>query len=268
MDDKYDKTLFAFLDIMGYKEMVLGAGENQLNALELIENLEKVIQSCIRENIDNSGKSIKDLEIKYTIFSDSVCINVRIGEDKEFNDKEQKYSYSYIEECYIRLYCLCRLVASIQMQSLEYGIIFRGAISVGRHYQSGNVTFSSALVKAYIAESKLAKYPRVIFCLESDYNILKALQESMIHSGLVCMDGDLPFIDYMALINSFQFEPEIVSSYLDYHKDIILKGIENNLTEVHVLEKYLWLANYHNFRLRGNKDKRINISWDGTPLEE
>lgn len=62
----------------------------------------------------------------------------------------------------------------IQGQLLQHGVLVRGGVAMGGHYESHNVMFSQGLLRSYLLESKLARWPRVIVSEEvvteaSDY---------------------------------------------------------------------------------------------------
>ncbi len=255
----YNKHLLAYIDIMGYKNMVKDAELGKTNPVETIRNLERTVKKCIKDHINGFKKitsmgSVKNT-IDYVIFSDCICIWAPLI---QLQNKEINYSYSsdytdeYVDRNYEMLCLFILMILDIQMLSLRFGIIFRGAISVGNHYKSRNVMFSNALVKAYSAETNYANYPRIIIDnkTQNDFLNLHSVSNGLIDCGLALRDDDIIFIDYLGRINNMRhMSNDFTKKYLDYHKRIIednLVGYYNNET---VLAKYSWLAKYHNYKL-------------------
>lgn len=56
---------------------------------------------------------------------------------------------------------------------LEQGLLIRGGVSYGEHFQNQTITYSPVLTKAYILESKVADYPRIMI----DNNIADIFNE-------------------------------------------------------------------------------------------
>lgn len=253
---EYRKCAFAFLDIMGYKSIVEKLDSNPDKAMKFIRQLEKLISDCI-----NAISAYENLGVEYIIFSDSICLWVYIDEDENRKDEKYIFSYKYMERCYVAVLALCQVVVGIQQRAIDYDLLFRGAISIGRHYHTENITFSSALVKAYIAESSDSIYPRVILYSMNDDFVLTALLDSLIATGCVCECDDWAMIDYIGTIYATSFFDSTLISYnLDRHREFIINGLEQFASNEKVRKKYEWLARYFNSKLReGYKDKSIEM---------
>lgn len=61
------------------------------------------------------------------------------------------------------------LIKKIFISFLERGLFIRGGIAYSKHFQSGRITYSHAVARAYEIESKEAIYPRIVI----DKNILE-----------------------------------------------------------------------------------------------
>lgn len=151
---------------------------------------------------------------------------------------------------YIRLWILCRLIADIQLESLQFGIIYRGAISLGNHFHSKNITFSKALIDAYLAESTEAIYPRIIILNTPENDILELAPIIYEYFDLrVAVDDDYLFVDYLGKVVEFYDLLGGDCDYIKWHKKIIEKGIESFLNTEKILRKYAWMMNYHHSKL-------------------
>lgn len=54
------------------------------------------------------------------------------------------------------------ILKTVYIAFLKKGLYVRGGVAYSRHYQSGRLTYSHALAKAYEIESKIAIYPRIM----------------------------------------------------------------------------------------------------------
>lgn len=240
--NNYRLCAFAFLDILGFKNIVADVGDDIERAESFIHTLTTLI-----EESEETISCFSEVHVQYQIFSDSICIWINLDEDEEFNGK---FSYQYIEKCYTAVLALCMIISSIQRQGIYEGLLFRGAISIGYHYHHKNVTFSQALVKAYMAESKESIYPRVILISFDDKFILTALLDSLVATGYVT-EEDWVYVDYLNTAYGCSFmEQTIIEDFLNRHKKIIENGLKKYKEDAKLLLKYQWLAYYHNRRLR------------------
>lgn len=261
MDRAYKKHFVVFMDILGYKNLVIEADKKEKNALEMIDKLEHMIKKCVNGEMKNVKKH-SFFDIEYVLFSDSLCIFAPIDENEEGRrlDKFNGHSQKYVENNYIRLWRLCRLIANIQLESLQFGIIYRGAISLGNHFHSKNITFSKALIDAYLTESTKAIYPRIIILDTPENDILELAPVLYEYFDLrVVADDDYLFVDYLGKIVEFYGLLGANCDYINWHKNIIEKGIEDYLNTEKLLQKYAWMMNYHHSKLAPVFGKEICI---------
>ncbi|TKB44705.1 hypothetical protein [Thalassotalea mangrovi] len=66
------------------------------------------------------------------------------------------------------------IIRSVFISFLERGLFIRGGIAYSKHFQSGRITYSHAVAKAYELESRESVYPRIVF----DKNIIEMYQSS------------------------------------------------------------------------------------------
>lgn len=247
----YKKHLCVFMDILGYKNLVNQAEDSKEPTL-IINTIEKIIQECIRDYIDFKNEG-DDKKYSYEIFSDSVIITIPV---KECDSEEE-----YIEHIYMELSLLILIICGIQITSLKYNIIFRGAVSIGNHYRSKNVMFSKALVNAYNAEKDDAIYPRII--IDKIHNEDEALRSNklineLVYSRMLLKDKSTIFVDYIERIYQLSAISLISRKYLEQHKELIEKNLELYRANDNVLNKYIWLAKYHNYKVK-QRDKELEI---------
>lgn len=256
---KYRKHLCAFIDILGYKNLVETVDKSS-NPMLFIKKLESLIQKGITSYIKFMNESPKKLcpdkskEFNYEIFSDSIIITTSIEDDISEGDFTRK------------LICLCLILAEIQVESMQYGIIYRGGISIGNHYKSKNILFSKALVNAYLTESEEARYPRIVVDTihnEDNYLTFPRVLETLLEAELLIKDDNCYFVDYVYRLKRYGYR------YVEKHKKYIETNLVSNKETTKVLEKYIWLAEYHNYKMINSwKDYRININETVNPCFE
>ncbi len=235
----YSKHLFVFMDILGFKSIVDDAEKNIDRADQIIKNIDELVSDCIKKQLERLHT---DFKTDYIIFSDSICVAVPIE-----TVQEDKY-LDYLAE---RLRFLTYIVANIQLYALEYGILLRGAITLGNYFRNENIMFSKALVDAYTAESKQAIYPRVILHHESNDELLAAYVKARITYGeflYLQEEEDFIFVNYLVNANEF-FGSIFIRELVTKQKDIIEEGILKFKDKDELLMKYAWLMNYHNTML-------------------
>src|SRR5258705_10405392 len=127
----YEKSVVAFLDILGFKELVTkGKLSVVLGAMEIIKKRIKLIDS------------FRDSPLKSSQFSDSLIISAPDNDDGV-----------------IHLVHFTSLLAS---QLCLSGIWTRGALTMGQMHHRGDVAFGPALIDAVEMERELAIYPRIL----------------------------------------------------------------------------------------------------------
>lgn len=157
----------AFIDILGFTELVL---EDSTNALPGSVNLSKFCNSLQSLPAGDSKTGIIQ-------FSDSIVLS------RAFSTDLQEFS-SFLE-----------FARATQKALLSEGIICRGGVAHGRHYQESTIIYSQALIEAYYLESKRANGPRIIV----SKNLLELIDPAC-NSNLgllVDEDGEI-FVDYVS----------------------------------------------------------------------
>jgi len=237
---EYAECWFAYLDILGFREMVTGATDEE--ASELIASLKVAMDTVGGTTLDLALTGDHDpsetVERRYKapvrIFSDTMCMWMPVDGDEL--------------EAVAFLMALSRLVCGLAL----HGIFLRGAIGRDRHYDDGNLTFSRALVSAYDVESKEAFYPRVI----ADPTVSAAFGRARAHlsgetgerlGGLLWADHDgRSFLNYLqSLWLPGDIHPCPVQALAE-HRLHIARNLSNHAANTRVAAKYVWLAQYHN----------------------
>lgn len=224
LHQKYEDRLVAFIDVLGFSDMVNHSVEDTNNLRRLTAALNSLYERIWQWEADGIYSSFA-----FTQFSDSIVISALAGTTDSFEMLQQL------------LLGVVELVDS-------YGILVRGGIACGALIHDKVMVVGPAMNEAYYLESKIAKYPRIIIAKELKEQIEVDLAESLLsrtqftsvpqYCKLFQIDEDgYCYLDYV--------NPD--ENYYEYGKEDHLNALERlvqkNLqtADEHIKEKYLWL---------------------------
>jgi hypothetical protein len=228
----YELGLVTFLDILGFRELVIKSSP---------EHVAKCLNLLSRFTDDERDE---DVPYKPTVisFSDAVVRAHRVESEE---NKTYPIGLVFLE--------LINLLHA-QGELLQYGILLRGGMVLGKIAINSTSIFGPALIEAYDLESKSAQYPRIVV----SPNIFQSVDENPLlrhddHDSeteksslkkILCQGDDgLWFIDYLRAIES---ELDKLSMYKDVlltHKKIIEESIHADSSISSTTTKYIWMAN-------------------------
>lgn len=138
---KQRKSLIAYFDILGYKEMIK---TNYIPENILIGEIERITKDVYKTTkFSIKGKS------KWNVysFSDNYAIVINYHDEGFIAEVRQ----------------LVWILTIIQCQFLSlYGIIIRGAVVNGMVYAGSKFIYGEGLIRAYEIENSMAIYPRIV----------------------------------------------------------------------------------------------------------
>jgi hypothetical protein len=145
------ESFVAFIDILGFKELI-AADNGSGSSLSLVQEAIELATSELRHRQnDNTGRyHFWFQEFRVKSFSDCFCFSVPL----EFDNGEKDYTQNLV--------AFCLWVLAFYNTLLMKGYLCRGGISQGWHYIDDDLIFSRGLVDAYEIESKMAVYPIVM----------------------------------------------------------------------------------------------------------
>ena len=136
---KTSEHCVAYLDILGGKNKIYNDNNHEfLNLLNMI----------YEDAIEETHFIFRKKDISTRIFSDNILFAIKIEEND--NHAEEKISD------------LLNLTANTILEALCYGILLRGAITLGDFFHNEIFVYGKALVESVEMEEKYAIYPRVI----------------------------------------------------------------------------------------------------------
>lgn len=125
-----DYSYIAFLDILGYKNLL---DHDIKNGTQIFKS--KMIEAF--RVLDN----VNQAKFAHKVISDSIFLSC--------SDREAAPE-------------LMATLRNVFVAFLEKGLLIRGGVSYGEHFQNQTITYSPALTKAYLLESTIAEFPRIM----------------------------------------------------------------------------------------------------------
>lgn len=209
MEIRLDYHFVLFLDILGYKNIIYRAS----NGPSTISNSLNNLHAAFSESKARYG-GIEGYDIKQ--FSDSVILSAPFDIDN---------ADSFLHE-----------VAVTQRLMLKYGILTRGGVAIGKHFQENDFVASQAVIDAYEIEQSVAKFPRVVVT----ENFLSLCYPKKNYSGAPLSS----FIDGAHSVDYLR-DPESVEGA---RESIISLWASSSELDWSAREKIFWMAEYWNSR--------------------
>jgi hypothetical protein len=248
---KYEKRLVAFIDILGFKEIVKQS-EKDISKVELINSVldylknlevsEKWDLRLVEIEEDAQKRGIENFDIRnktnVTAFSDNIVVSVRVEDN--------------INEMTSTLITHLTYIGAVL---LEKEILFRGGLTVGNLIHNNNgIVFGQGLIDAYKLESCNAKFPRVILSdnllNELNYPIETKRNRYPYHQYLDRFDdgcvGFHQMIYYQVIENWTEMTADILIESLSKVRKVIVNGLDSSFEKPDVFEKFKWLKEHYN----------------------
>jgi hypothetical protein len=134
----YSDRYVAFVDILGFSDIVRNSERSRDQASALVRVLERIRA----RSLGGAGDDLFGVDFKVQSFSDTIVLSDKVAESG--------------------LKWLLYSVQELTLDLLAQGILTRGGITKGLMYHSEGVAFGPAFLNAYYLESNIANYPRVV----------------------------------------------------------------------------------------------------------
>lgn len=255
----YEERYIAFIDILGFKDIVAKTCESPIELNKLDQTL-GYLEYLKRKNYEQPWGN-NNFGMEYTMFSDSVVISYPVMGNGN--------AYFILQEIvYLCLY------------ALSNGYIFRGGVTVGKLIHRGDVCYGPAMNEAVNME-KRAKYPRIIVDK-------KVIEKGIEYHGINnTPEQELKFLEELFFLDDGKFNnvsnSEYILNYLAHCDELfddeknrirlflnVKKMIMDNykytlnsgndeIQNIH--EKYVWLVGYFNYVIDNNYivDNNLNL---------
>lgn len=231
-------SVVAFVDILGYKELVENSSKKG-DAEELLRKLHRALKES-NEHVNPRYSNVFHNDLKkdfsaFRAFTDNIVIGHPI--------QEGSLGEAELGEVF-------RELSRFQMGLAMEGFFVRGGISIGDLYMDDAAVFGPALIEAYNAERMLARDPRIVLADSArsavrDHLEYYAVPEHAQHVQDIREDADSQyFVHYLnAVISGGGYFTE---DDLGTHKATIEDKLKQHERDPVKWSKYMWIANYHN----------------------
>lgn len=217
---KLKNHFVAFIDILGFSEMVIHDCESPPNSELFIEKLYVIYEET--KKLDS-----EELDLNVVQFSDTIVIS------SLFN-KENFETF-------------LKIVTEVQYKLFINNLLCRGGITYGKFYQNNGFVYGNGLIESYLLEKDVARYPRIVvssnlLTLIYEYNIDTSRKSLPI---LKEFDGNyfLDFIGSNDLNDCCSIIKKIISSHVKVTPSI--------------KEKHRWLIEYFEYKLDSSRNYSI-----------
>lgn len=228
-------SVVAFVDILGYQEMMLKAVSTAA-AAQFLSTLRAALSGALQEMLDDERDGWDVLEsdmYRVRVFTDNVVVGYPIHDDAE-SELGRVFS----------------MLGRLQLNLALLGFFLRGGIAVGEVFMDELVVYGSGLVDAYKGESTLAQDPRVVLTESAVRAVKKHLNyysdpqwSPQARDLLLDADGQF-FLNYLdALVLD---EDEVDLESLERHKEQVGIRLAEFARAPKIWSKYEWVARYHN----------------------
>ena len=242
-DDKGNPLLLdsfcVFMDILGFRQLTIEAHDAG-GSEGLLNSIHKVMTRSSRiigpERLQLAGH--KEALWQHKIFTD----NIVLGYPTKItaSGREESDFGSVILEI-----CEYQLLMAVQ------GFFIRGGFSIGPLHVGKDVVFGKALIDAHELESVVAVTPRVVISenvmelVRKHLNYYKDPKDAPQNRHILRDTDNQYFVNYLtdALIGT----GEVDSDYLRLHRVSVEKALKKYVSFPKIWEKYLWVANYHDY---------------------
>lgn len=267
------KAIVGFIDILGYEKLV----ENHMNDITVIQEIEQLIKESsvnLKEEFRLKPLPTQDIEdyrikilnqIGIRFISDTVLFTLPISSInvscQNFKPLETITHCIYLYLNFITMFCSLFIAKT--------GLVLRGGIAIGPHYEneSGHnlFIFSRAYIEAYKLERR-AKNPRILI----DKQFLEYLQN--IHFEYTNMffyndsDGEKCFETYAFLRRNDKLSNTILRDI----KNGVVLNLETNLNkqDLNAITKLVYFAKYHNKKISRHELNFEDLSIDVSKFEK
>ena len=244
---KYENRLVAFIDILGFKE-IIKASEFNSSKLKLIYEILLFLKTRekpeewnlqlieIEEDVQKKGVGNFDIASKTscTCFSDSIVVSVQVG-DNNINEATST---------------LIANLSLIGAKLMTEGILFRGAITIGNIIHKDNgLIMGQALIDAYQLETNIAKNPRIVLSNKLlgllNFPITTKKNRYPYHQYINRFDDGCVGFHQMIYFEVLQSWTEMETTKLKVElkkiKQTIIEGLDSSFEFADIHNKFKWL---------------------------
>jgi hypothetical protein len=226
---RYETRYCAFLDILGFSDLIGNIGKDGFSFEVVRDLLRKIHQPS---KFDTAGTA----DFRATTISDAIALS-------------SSFSANGLA---VLVDTICRLV----LGALEEGYFMRGGLCRGLLYHDDEMAFGEAFIKAYRLESSVARYPRIMVTKQVYDEAITSNVGGYLGSHLAQSEDGPYFVDVLEnirtelkVIDAGSAPPIIIEQRLATFakmRDQIARRLAEAADNPNHFEKALWFAAYWN----------------------
>jgi len=232
----YENRYCAFVDILGFRELVARLSASAENVRTLRSLLQKV----------HEPREFSPQQIRAQSISDAVALSTDATMDG--------------------ISALLGTLTILAVDLLAEGYLVRGAVVKGPLFHDERMVFGKALVDAYHLETEVAKFPRIVVVREVREDILKGKPDLMAKlkqapDGPMYIDVLAPVVRLAKRLSAPYYKPNDAERKLHLRfsqiKDRLQTRFEESMDEPRHFEKVQWFARYWNKSVSGTDYQKV-----------
>lgn len=229
---RYRTHIVTYCDILGFQNLLLQETPGR------ISRILRVLQEEARHDKEAEQGTFERL---YESFSDLTLRTIHVSSVNYLLVRPELLIYEL------------ESVANIQCNLIRReGVLVSGGIAVGDLVKSWGLVYGSALVKAYVQAEK-AEQAYILLDREVA-DLLRRIRDGRAGyttsiDNIVSRDRSNSFVDYLQYASAHSETDELLN-FLYEHKNLIESRLAHFRKAGRIREKYLWLKDYHNRKMR------------------
>lgn len=247
MQGIYEQRLCAFVDILGFGDLVRRSLDRPALQGKIRQVLRRVIQARPVWERD-SPVDVIEARLRHEGVLDPQAEAARLVNEYAATERGSSFSDCLVLSAALNVRAITELVTSLLILSgnlAELGVYARGGVCLGQLCHEQDLCFGPALIEAYELEKDIAVYPRIVFSLEafeevSQVNLMSlgsfALRED-VHDGS-------QFLDFLNQTTGPHFAPP--PDLREIRRQLYRQLFSLQGKDPKIQKKLVWLADYFN----------------------
>ena len=243
MDYHYKELIVAFIDILGFSDLVKRSSTDS----ESLKKISKIVD-FVRDAVLEQEKIFKPDDDPFYLHISFISDSIVISTDAPSSANDPQFWH------------ILKFVGSIGLNLLAIGVSCRGSIVIGQifHHRESNfdAVVGPALVKAYEIERSVAVYPRIVVD-SSVINFWKEYLADQLNPDswreVLKLDQDgkwfinifhpifVSVVKHLFCYRGYREDYDIIKEI----GDLINKGLEESKQQPKVRDKYTWLLSQY-----------------------
>jgi hypothetical protein len=247
----YEQRYCAFLDILGFSDLIADIGRGRVEYHVVRELLRKIHQPS---KYDTAGTA----DFRATTISDAICFSSSFSANG--------------------LAVIVDLISSLTLGALAEGYFMRGGLCRGLLYHDDDMVFGDAFITAYRIESTIARYPRVMLTKQVYDEALGSNLKPYFQEHLAQSDDGPYFVDVLEeirlglkVIDAKIMAPAVTEANVASFgkmRDQIQRRVAEAADNPNHFEKAKWFARYWNRAFAVGEMRTGIVSGPGLDIAE